>query len=138
LGLEAVTGIGHSAGGTDMLLAAAAEPGRWRHLAIFEPTLQDPRAPALRETVPPSWQQAIDRTLRRRDVYPSLDAACERFGRAPNFERVEPGLLREYLSAAFEPLEDGTVRLRCTAAIEAQMLRPIMQAMQRRYTPPAG
>jgi pimeloyl-ACP methyl ester carboxylesterase len=138
LDLRKITGIGHSAGGTDVLLAAAADPARWRSLVAIEPTLQDPRRPPLPETEPPSWQESFERSLRRRDTWDSLEHAIERFSTNPWYARCNPQAVRQYLAEALEPLSDGPVTLRCPRAVEAEMNRQVMRAMHHRYTPPPG
>ena len=44
LGLFDIFGVGHSAGATDLLLAAKLLPGRFSRLFAMEPTVMDPRA----------------------------------------------------------------------------------------------
>ena len=44
LGLSDIYGIGHSAGATDLLLAAKLCPDRFSRLFVMEPTVMDPRA----------------------------------------------------------------------------------------------
>jgi pimeloyl-ACP methyl ester carboxylesterase len=138
LGLRGAAGIGHSAGGTDMLLAAARDPGRWSRMAVIEPTVQDPRRPPALETDPPSWAESSERNRRRRAAFDSLDHALARFMTNPGFARCRRDRVRRYLEAALEPGEDGSWRLRCTPAIEGEMNRRIMQAMSHRYSPPDG
>jgi len=133
LGLQGASGIGHSAGGTDLLLAAASDPARWAKLVVIEPTIQDPRRPALPETDPPGWAESYARALRRRPGFPSLDVASERFRTNPWFARCDPGRPRAYLAEALEPAEDGSWLLRCPPPIEGEMNRYIVQAMQHRY-----
>ncbi len=130
--------IGHSAGGTDLLLAAGADSTRWRRLAVLEPTVQDPRHPPLPQTDPPVGQDVFERTIRRRDTYPSFEAAYERFRASPLYSRAPEAALRTYLREAFVLQKDSSVSLRCPPQIEAQMLRPIVQAMEHRYHPPDG
>lgn len=131
-------GIGHSAGGTDLMLAAGRSPEPWRRLIIIEPTVQDPRRPLLPQSDPSPGQLAFERTLRRRSTYPSLEAAVERFRNAPLYNRMPETALREYLGEALTAEDDGTVSLRCPVSVEAQMMRPIADAMEHRYRPPEG
>ena len=44
LGLSNIYGIGHSAGATDLLLAAKLKPRRFQRLFVMEPTVMDPSA----------------------------------------------------------------------------------------------
>ena len=43
LDLTDIFGIGHSAGATDLLLAATLMPARFSRLFVMEPTIMDPR-----------------------------------------------------------------------------------------------
>jgi pimeloyl-ACP methyl ester carboxylesterase len=138
LGVDEAVGLGHSAGGTDMLLAAAMDHAPFTRLVIMEPTLQDPRTPPLNETRPPTWERSARRARQRRIEYPAVDDIVERWKVAPNFQRAEPDLLQAYIEAAFEPTAAGTLRLRCLPEVERTMVRPIMQVFERRYRPPDG
>jgi pimeloyl-ACP methyl ester carboxylesterase len=138
LGLAGAIGIGHSAGGTDLLLAAARQPDHWARIAAIEPTVQDSRLPPEPETDPPSWREGFERSIRRRAVFDSLEHAVERFMTNPGFARCDAGRVRRYLEQALERGEDGTWRLLCTPAIEGSMNRRIMQAMNHRYRTPDG
>ncbi len=131
-------GMGHSAGGSDVLLAAGTEPGRWRALMAMEPTLQDPRTPPSEPPDPAEWQEAYERTLRRRSSFPSFEAAFQRYRQAPVYSRANPEVLREYLGHAFETHVDGSVTIRCQPEHEGQMNAFISLVMKGRHRPPVG
>ena len=69
LGLADIFGVGHSAGATDLLLAAHLMPGRFSRLFVMEPTIMDPRARSdggLSDKAAASVQGTLRRTARIR------------------------------------------------------------------------
>lgn len=132
LGLTDIFGIGHSAGATDLLLAARLKPGRFSRLFVMEPTIMDPRAPSdggLSER----GSASVQGTLRRQPEFDSAIAAFNRYRAAPAFADWAEDALQAYIRHGFETLPDGRVRLLCRPEIEAAMLRPIFEAMEQVY-----
>jgi pimeloyl-ACP methyl ester carboxylesterase len=120
LGLERPSGVGHSKGGAALLLAEQARPGTFAAIFAFEPIVFPPGSG------PPGG--GSDNPLaagaeRRREVFPSTDAAYDHFAAKPPLSRLAPDSLRAYVDHGFEPLDDGTVRLRCRGVDEAQVYR---------------
>jgi pimeloyl-ACP methyl ester carboxylesterase len=135
LDLRDVYGIGHSAGATDLLLAARLAPGRFTRLFVMEPTVMDPRAAGDASTGLSEWaRSAVQGVLRRQAEFESFDAAFERYRAAPAFADWTEISLRAYVSHGFAPLDGGRVRLRCTPETESAVLRPIFEAMEQVYT----
>lgn len=132
LGLRDVYGIGHSAGATDLLLAAKLLPGRFTRLCVMEPTIMDPRA-ARSGGLDEESLSRVQGALRRQAEFDSLDAVFNRYRAAPAFADWTETSLRAYVSHGFVPLRDGRVRLCCTPEIESAMLRPIYEAMTQVY-----
>ncbi|MGY3080826.1 pimeloyl-ACP methyl ester carboxylesterase [Bradyrhizobium sp. LM6.10] len=132
LGLRNVYGIGHSAGATDVLLAAKLLPGRFTRLFVMEPTVMDPRAARSGELSEDSLSR-VQGTLRRRAEFDSADAVFERYRAAPAFADWTETSLRAYVRHGFAPLANGRVQLCCTPEIESAILRPIYQAMEQVY-----
>lgn len=132
LGLRNVYGIGHSAGATDLLLAAKLMRGHFTRLFVMEPTIMDPRAARSGELDEESLSRAQG-ALRRQAEFDSLDAVFNRYRAAPAFADWTERSLRAYVSHGFVPLEEGRVRLCCTPEIESAMLRPIYEAMTQVY-----
>ncbi|CAN7170548.1 alpha/beta hydrolase [Bradyrhizobium sp. LjRoot220] len=133
LDLTSIYGIGHSAGATDLLLAAKLLPERFARLFVIEPTIMDPRAP------PPDRTSdfangAAQGVLRRQAEFESAEAAFARYRAAPAFAAWTENSLRAYIRHGFAAQEDGRVRLRCTPEIESAVLLPILQAMEQVYT----
>ena len=65
LDLSNIYGIGHSAGATDLLLAAKLKPARFSRLFVMEPTVMDPRAARRRR-----FERLRDRRGARRAAAP--------------------------------------------------------------------
>jgi pimeloyl-ACP methyl ester carboxylesterase len=134
LDLSDIFGIGHSAGGTDLLLAAKLLPGRFSRLFAMEPTVMDPRANrGSSARLSDRRAAAVQEVLRRRAEFDSAAAAYQRFRAAPAFAQWTERALRAYIRHGFEQLPDGRVRLLCTPEIEAAMLLPIFQAIEQVY-----
>jgi pimeloyl-ACP methyl ester carboxylesterase len=134
LDLTDIFGIGHSAGATDLLLAARLMPARFSRLFVMEPTVMDPRMAApdgagLSET----GTAYVQGTLRRQPEFDSAIAAFTRYRAAPAFAAWSKDALSAYVQHGFETLPDGRVRLLCRPDIEAAMLRPIFEAMEQVY-----
>ncbi|MCK1717544.1 alpha/beta hydrolase [Bradyrhizobium sp. 141] len=132
LDLRDVYGIGHSAGATDLLLAARMLPGCFTRLFVMEPTVMDPRAARSGGLSEESLARVLG-TLRRRAEFDSADAVFERYRTAPAFADWTETSLRAYVRHGFVPLDDGRVRLCCTPEIESEILRPIYEAMEQVY-----
>jgi pimeloyl-ACP methyl ester carboxylesterase len=132
LDLRDIYGIGHSAGATDLLLAANLRPGIFTRLFVMEPTAMDPRA-ARSGTLSEESLARVEGTLRRRAEFESADAVFERYRTAPAFVDWTETSLRAYVQHGFVPLGDGRVRLCCTPEIEYAMLQPIYEAMEQVY-----
>ena len=132
LDLSDIFGIGHSAGATDLLLAAKLLPRRFSRLFVMEPTVMDPRA-SRDARLSDKATANVQGVLRRQAEFDSADAAFQRFRAAPAFAQWTERVLRAYIRHGLEQLPDGRVRLLCTPEIEAAMLLPIFEAMEQVY-----
>ncbi|KYG25028.1 alpha/beta hydrolase [Bradyrhizobium sp. AT1] len=132
LELRDVYGVGHSAGATDLLLAAKLLPGRFTRLFVMEPTVMDPRAARAGGLNEESLAR-VEGTLRRRAEFDSAEAVYERYRVAPAFADWTETSLRAYVRHGFVSLDDGRVRLCCTPEIETAILHPIYEAMEQVY-----
>lgn len=132
LDLTDIVGVGHSAGATDLLLAARLLPRRFARLFVMEPTVMDPRVIRASgvSNNGPAYAQGV---LRRQREFDSADAAFNRFRAAPAFADWSEDALWAYVRHGFETLPDGRVRLLCRPEIEAAMLGPIFEAMEQVY-----
>lgn len=132
LGLYDVFGIGHSAGATDLLLAAKLLPRRFSRLFVMEPTVMDPSA-SRDARLSDKATANVQGVLRRQAEFDSAEAAFQRFRAAPAFAQWTERALWAYIRHGFEQLPDGRVRLLCTPEIEAAMLLPIFEAIEQVY-----
>ena len=115
-GLHDVVGIGHSMGGASLVLAEQARPGTFRSLWIFEPIIFPPMPGEPSEGDNP----LVAGARRRRDTFPSAEAAYTNFASKPPFDALDPGALAGYVRYGFDTLADGSVTLRCRPEVEAQ------------------
>jgi len=135
LDLTDIYGIGHSAGATDLLLAAKLLPARFARLFVMEPTVMDPRAAQPDGTgLSDFGKSAVQGARRRQGEFESAEAAFARYRAAPAFATWTENSLRACIRHGFEQLDDGRVRLLCTPETESAVLLPIIEAMERVYT----
>lgn len=135
LQLSGLYGIGHSAGGTDLLLAAKLLPNHFSRLFVIEPTVMDPAADTSGSGTLSDGSMAFIQQMRRRRVdFPTATAAFQRLRASPTFVNWSEPALWAYVQYGFEHLQDDTVRLLCTPDIEAAMLVPICEAIDQIYT----
>ena len=135
LELSDIYGIGHSAGATDLLLAAKLLPGRFSRLFVMEPTIMDPRAVRTGVTGLSDFATgAVHGVLRRQAEFDSAETVFARYRAASAFAEWTETSLRAYINHGFAPQQDGRVRLRCTPEIESALLQPIFEAMEQVYT----
>ena len=133
LDLSDIYGIGHSAGATDLLLAAKLKPARFSRLFVMEPTVMDPRAARDRRQLSDFATGAVQGVLRRQAEFDSAEAAFQRYRAAPAFANGRKLRCGPTSGTASLPQEDGRVRLRCTPEIESAILLPIFEAMEQVY-----
>ena len=135
LDLSDIYGIGHSAGATDLLLAAKLKPASFARLFVMEPTVMDPRAAQPDGTGLSDFAKgAVQGVLRRQAEFDSAQTTFLRYRAAPAFAKWTENSLRAYVKHGFAPQADGRVRLRCTPEIESAVLLPIFEAMEQVYT----
>ena len=127
-----VYGIGHSAGATDLLLAAKMRPGCFTRMFVMEPTVMDPHA-ARSGALSEESLSRVQGALRRRAEFDSADAVFERYRVAPAFADWTETSLWAYVRHGFTSLGNGRVRLCCAPEIEAAILHPIYEAMEQVY-----
>ena len=116
MGLASPRGVGHSSGASLLLLAEEARPGSFSGLYCYEPIVapvDDPPAAGVVNPMPA-------RARRRREVFPSREAARQHLAQRPAFAGFAPDALRAYVDHGFEELDGGGVRLKCRAEDEAR------------------
>jgi pimeloyl-ACP methyl ester carboxylesterase len=107
-------GVGHSSGGTAVVMAEVLEPGTFERLVLVEPIVFPP--PHIRRDDHP----LVAGALRRTTTFASADAAADSYrGRGP-FARWEEGALQAYVHHGFAQTADGWT-LRCRPGVEAEV-----------------
>ena len=92
LDLTDIFGIGHSAGATDLLLAARLLPQRFSRLFVMEPTVMDPRAAGTEgERLSDQGRSFAQGVLRRQAEFESATAVYQRFRAAADPGYAHPG-----------------------------------------------
>jgi pimeloyl-ACP methyl ester carboxylesterase len=112
LGPGPLVGVGHSLGGTALLLAEARAPGTFDLLVCYEPILATHHDPAFAEAA-----------ARRRAVFPSRAEALARYSTRPPLSLLAPEVLADYVESGLAPDPGGGVRLRCAPEVEAHLFR---------------
>lgn len=113
-GVERPFAAGHSAGAAALLLAELAVPATFRALYCYEPVVVPSAAAG----------STGDNVLaagarRRRDTFPSHDAAYDQYAAKPPLGSFHPDALRAYVDHGFTETGDG-VELKCRPEHEAR------------------
>lgn len=124
LGANRLIGVGHSLGGTALLLAESAAPGTFAALLCFEPILPSVDDPSF-----------ADGAARRRGRFASYEEATARFTARPPLSLLAPAVLRDYVSSGLADDSEGGVRLLCAPATEAHIYRTATQSGWQRALP---
>jgi pimeloyl-ACP methyl ester carboxylesterase len=125
LDLAPVRAVGHSFGGTVLLLAEQSRPGTFHALYCYEPVLLVDNAPPVPadDTIqaPRSPNATASGARRRREVFASREAAYANYIGKPPFSSFDPSAVHAYVDYGFDDLADGRVRLRCRGEDEARV-----------------
>jgi lipase len=116
MGWKRVRAFGHSAGATAIGGLATQRPGLIARAVLVEPVVfESPTSAEL------GWRNPfIERTLRRRRQFDSVDAALDNFARKPPYSTWRADILRDYCEFATRPTADGRRELKCAPEIEAR------------------
>ncbi|CAN5693366.1 hypothetical protein BH24ACT3_BH24ACT3_07960 [soil metagenome] len=120
LELDRPVAAGHSKGGAALLLAEQRRPGTFRALYCYEPVVFPPEATPMGGTEDSPLAAGAER---RRERFESFEAALANYASKPPFDQLHPDALRAYVEGGFAEEPDGTVRLKCRPADEAQVYR---------------
>jgi pimeloyl-ACP methyl ester carboxylesterase len=119
---------GHSMGATVSLMVAAERPDLVKGIVLFEPVMIPRTAQLVRIAAHgigrPIPNPLAEGAARRRDSFPSFEAALKAYTGRGAFKTWPQESLVDYLHGGLIPAPDGHgVRLACTPAWEAQTFR---------------
>ncbi len=133
--------VGHSLGGFLSVLAAARRPDLALGLVLLDsPLLSGWKARALQVAKAAGIGERLSPahvSKRRRQHWPSAEAAYEHFASKPAFASWAPGVLRDYIASGTEPHDDDVAadekgrRLAFDRAIETAIYRSLPHQMDR-------
>jgi pimeloyl-ACP methyl ester carboxylesterase len=103
-------GLGHSLGGTVLLLGEARRPGTFRRLCCYEPVVYDPATFADYGTGAVSLG---DLARKRRTGFATRRDALHNYRSKPPFNRFDPATLEAYVDYGLVDAGDGSVTLAC-------------------------
>jgi pimeloyl-ACP methyl ester carboxylesterase len=114
MGLRAVRGIGHSAGGTAIGVLSGMRPELISRAVLMEPVLFD-------ETVTVGGPGDLrERTLKRKRSFDSVDAMFANFANKPPYDTWRKAILHDYCAYGTRPGAAGRRELKCDPLVEAQ------------------
>ncbi|MEZ5256198.1 MAG: alpha/beta hydrolase [Ilumatobacteraceae bacterium] len=127
--------VGHSAGATDLLIAAARRPERLACVLAIEPTAMNPFEPP--DPAPGHDERPLaDRVtgaVRRRTAFDDIAAVVDRYRGRGIYASWPEHLLRLYVEHGFGGRADGSVEIRCRPEHERIMLNHIFSVMDGTY-----
>lgn len=116
LGAADAVVCGHSKGGAALLLAEHRARGSFARIWTFEPIVF-PSSSTFDATLENPMSQAA---LRRRNEWPSVEAAYEAYAAKPPMSAMTPESLRAYVEYGLRDRGDGTFVLKCAPETEAK------------------
>jgi pimeloyl-ACP methyl ester carboxylesterase len=119
MGMEStgVRAFGHSAGATAIGGLAAERPNLSARAVLAEPVVfESPTAPEL------GWRNPfIERTLKRRRVFDSVEAMFQNFANKPPYNTWRKDILRDYCEFGTRANAEGKRELKCAPEVEAKL-----------------
>lgn len=110
-------GLGHSFGGTALMLAAVGQPGLFERLVLLDPIVI-PSDPEVRARISRGNVLAVG-ARRRRQLWKSRAEAREKWATKESFAAWEPAALELYVAEGLGDRADGGVELKCPREVEA-------------------
>jgi pimeloyl-ACP methyl ester carboxylesterase len=116
MGWSGIRAVGHSAGATAIGSLANERPDLISRAVLLEPVIfESPDAPEL------GWRNPfIERTLKRRRIFDSVDAMFANFEKKPPYNTWRKDILRDYCEFGTRPTTDGKRELKCAPEVEAK------------------
>jgi pimeloyl-ACP methyl ester carboxylesterase len=116
MGWSGIRAVGHSAGATAIGSLACERPDLISRAVLFEPVIfESADAPEL------GWRNPfIERTLKRRRIFESVDAMYSNFDNKPPYSTWRKDILRDYCEFGTRATSDGKRELKCAPEVEAK------------------
>jgi pimeloyl-ACP methyl ester carboxylesterase len=116
-GNPALVACGHSKGGAALILGEQKRPGTFARIWAFEPIIFASETP-----LPPQDDFFLARAARkRRNEWPSIDAAIDAYSSKPPLDVLTPEAMRAYVEYGLRARGDGALELKCAPDIEARV-----------------
>jgi pimeloyl-ACP methyl ester carboxylesterase len=116
-GRPGLLACGHSKGGAALLLGEANAPGTYARLWVYEPIMFPAESP-----LPPNEEFGMaEAARRRRNAWPSIDAAFESYASKPPLHVMTAETLRAYVDYGLRDRGDGVFELKCAPDVEARV-----------------
>jgi len=112
-------GVGHSFGGTAMLLASCVSPSPFERLVLVDPVIPPPPGSRLQLARGARGKQMVEGARKRRARWESRAEARAWFAKKSLFEDWLPGALDAYVAEGLGDDAEGGVSLKCTPEVEA-------------------
>ena len=133
MNISAELAIGHSAGATDVLLAASLEPDLFKNVFVHEPTVADPQQQGVQPEFPEASKQYMANITKRRSHFPSRADAIEHFRHREPYVRWPETTLHAQWKSGLQNSTKGGVELSCPPEAELQIIEPILHAASNIY-----
>jgi pimeloyl-ACP methyl ester carboxylesterase len=112
-------GLGHSFGGTAILMAAAADPSLFDRIVLVDPVLLPPPGSPIDPQRVERKSRLVERAEKRRHEWESREEARAWFAEKELFQDWEPRALDLYVAEALADRPSGGVALKCAGPVEA-------------------
>jgi pimeloyl-ACP methyl ester carboxylesterase len=116
-GDPSLVACGHSKGGAALVLGEASRPGTYARLWLYEPII----LPVDRPAPPKADVNMAAGARRRRNEWPSKDAAFDAYSSKPPLNAMTDESLRAYVDYGLRDRGDGVFELKCRPEIEARV-----------------
>jgi pimeloyl-ACP methyl ester carboxylesterase len=112
-------GVGHSIGGSSILMASAERPDLFERNVLVDPVILPPVSRRAASAAGTPGNALAERARNRRQVWPTREAAREKWSEKELFAGWDPEAMDLYLAEGLADRSDGQVELKCSGEIEA-------------------
>jgi len=112
-------GIGHSIGGSSILMASAERPDLFERTVLVDPVILAPNRGQVASAPDSPGNRLAEGARKRRQVWPSREAAREKWLKKELFAGWVSEAMDLYLAEGLADRSDGQVELKCSGEIEA-------------------